>query len=84
MRSHTRLVSAITNLEMIIGRIGFDIHIAKYLTLREEMKKLREDMKKLREENEILNLPPDAPGYHRAREAFEMGVSSGTAVAIKK
>ena len=50
-----------------------------------ELQALREENKALKEENEILNLLPDAPGYHEAKKRFyEPPKKSSTESTSKK
>ncbi len=55
---------ALDHLRNVIDVIGFDIYVKEKMTLKKENAKLRE-------ENEILNLLPDAPGYHHVKSSFQ-------------
>ena len=50
---------------------NIDENIKERIAMKSEIKKLKKEIASLKEENEILNLLPDAPGYHEAKKRFD-------------
>ena len=62
---------AMVNLKQLLKGYTTNDYIKKIISLKKENRNLKKRNKKLEEENEILNLLPDAPGYHEAKERFD-------------
>ncbi len=76
---------AMTNLKKLLAeRVKDNSFIKETIAFKRKYSVLEEENKTLREEVEILNLLPDAPGYHKAKKRFYVSSTEPLSKAASK